>query len=135
MIDQLDLRPDDRVLLLAIPEVELVAQIATRLRRGLLVGIGEPEQVHAARQATRDHTNVMFQPGSPDEIPWQNEYFSKVIDLRGAWSQPEMAAREVLRVLAPSGTAILNIPKPETLIPLGLHQEGRAGNLLRLRKP
>jgi hypothetical protein len=107
MIARLDLCPTDRLLLLSIPDAGLVAELARRLERGSLVGLGNAEEVQAARSAARDLVNTMFQPGRPEEIPWQNGFFSRVVDLRGGWENPATAAREVARVLTPGGLAYL----------------------------
>ena len=83
-----DIRPDDRVLLTSIPEIDVVLGLARRLEKGILVGLGTVDEVAEARRATRNEPNVMFQPGSAAEIPWQNEFFSTVIDNRCAGTAP-----------------------------------------------
>ena len=135
MIDRLDIRPNDRVLLLSIPEILLVLELADRLERGVIVGLGDAEQVRAARRLARDRVNVMFQPGAPDEIPWQDGFFSKVVDLKGAWERPEETARDVARVLAPGGVACLAVTDAGPLLAAGL-EEVQSGETVRiLRKP
>jgi SAM-dependent methyltransferase len=110
MIEELALRPNDRVLLLSIPEPAVVAEIAARLSAGVVVGLGGDEEVRAARRAARDLENVMFVPAPPEEIPWRDGFFTKVIDWRGGWQNPEQVAREVARVLAPGGQVYLADP-------------------------
>ncbi|MCS6953815.1 MAG: methyltransferase domain-containing protein [Bryobacterales bacterium] len=110
MIEGFTLRPDDRVLLLSIPEPAVVAEMAARLTAGILVGLGGDEEVRAARRAARDLENVMFVPAPLEEIPWRDGFFTKVIDWRGAWANPEQVAREVARVLASGGEVYLADP-------------------------
>lgn len=135
MIDRLDIRPDDRVLLLSIPEISLVLEIADRLEQGIVVGLGDAEQVCAARRPARDRVNVMFQPAGPDEIPWQDGFFSKVVDLKGAWQRPEETAQEVARVLAPGGVACLAVTDVRLLLAAGLEEVQSVETVRILRKP
>lgn len=93
-------RIDDRVLLLAIPEPSIVANLAAQLTRGLLVAIGSDDEIAAARVSARNLENVMFVPGAPEEIPWRDRFFTKAIAF-GPLS--EAAQREVERVLAEAG--------------------------------
>jgi hypothetical protein len=97
------IRPEDRVLLLGIPGVEVVVAIARSLHRGLLVAIGEDDAVRLARMAACDLDNVMFVPGAPDELPWQDGFFTVVIDTVGRWPDPEKVRREIARVTAAAG--------------------------------
>lgn len=97
----IDLKPDDKVLILGIPEAEFVRDAAARLMHGMLVVIGDDEAVGAARREFRELVNVMCMPGSPDEIPWHDGFFTRVIDTRaGAWPNPDRVAAEISRVLA-----------------------------------
>jgi hypothetical protein len=96
-----DLNPDDKVLILGIPDPDFVREAAARLTAGILVAIGDGESVRAARRQFRELVNVMFMPGSPHEIPWHDRFFTKVIDTRaGEWPNPDRVAAEILRVLA-----------------------------------
>ena len=135
MIDRLDLRPTDRLLLLSIPDAGLVADLAGRLERGSLVGLGTSEEVRAARSAARGFVNAMFQPGRPEEIPWQNGFFSRVVDLRGGWENPATAAREVARVLTPGGLAYLSGIDRLSLMEAGLIDVSPARDLQVYQKP
>lgn len=135
MIDRLDIRPADRVLLVSIPSIELVLELARRLERGSLVGLGSAGEIQAARRATRHLVHVMFQPGSPEEIPWQDGYFSKVIDVAGSWREPAAAAREVARVLAPGGVALVAESRSQELADAGLVALSSEAGLAMFRKP
>jgi|ERR1017187_5367830 Methyltransferase domain len=99
------IRPDDRVLLLGIPEAAVVEAIARSLSRGLLVAIGEDDAVRSARKAARDLDNVLFVPGAPDELPWRDGFFTVVIDTAGKWPDPDKVRREIARVTAAGGEA------------------------------
>jgi hypothetical protein len=97
----IDFAPDDKVLYLGIPDAVTIRTAAGRLSAGLLVAIDEGDQVRAARHEFRDITNVMFVPGTPDEIPWQDGFFTRVIDTRGGgWPNPQRVRAEVERVVA-----------------------------------
>jgi SAM-dependent methyltransferase len=130
VIERLELGPAERVLFVSAPEAAVVVELAGRLERGVLVGLGAPQ-----RRATRHLVNVMFQPGAPEEIPWRDGFFSLVLDLRGLWSDPAAAAREVARVLAPGGRACLAGVEPAPLIEAGLVALAAEGDLLVFEKP
>ncbi len=68
----------------------------------MVVAIGEADAVREARRQAAGLDNVMFVPGSPDELPWGDGFFSRVIDLVGSWPDPERVRREVARVTANS---------------------------------
>jgi len=97
------LRPEDHVLLLSIPDPAFVRDLAARVPRGIVVVLGERDEIVEARRAAADLDNVMFVPATPDEIPWRDGFFTFVIDLSGGWSDPDRVSREVQRVLAPEG--------------------------------
>lgn len=135
MIEGLEIGPDDRVLLLSVSETALALEISGLLKRGLLVGFGEGAALAEGRRATRDCVNVMFQPGLPEEIPWQSGYFTRVIDLERRMHQVEKVAREAARVLAPGGLAYLAGAEVQALRDCGLEELGSAGGLTIFRKP
>jgi hypothetical protein len=107
MIERLDIRPNDRVLLLSIPEPAGVRRLAARLSNGLLVGLGNEDEVRAARRAAGELDNCMFVLAGPDDIPWSDGFFTVAIDLAPRWTNPESAARELARVLSPGGTVCI----------------------------
>ena len=97
----MDLRPNDRVLLLALPPVEEVQAIASRVSDGILVGVLDGDAVYEARRALRDHANVMITPAEADgSLPWKDDFFTVVY--APAAGEP---SREMLRVLEAGGTA------------------------------
>ncbi len=131
MIDRLAIRPDDRILLLSIPETEFVLELSARLETGLVVGLGGREEVYEARTKTRDRANVMFHPGPPEQIPFQDGFFSKVIDLKCLWEDTARVAHETARVLAPAGRAFLAIEDVGVFVEAGL-KEGEIVERLRV---
>jgi hypothetical protein len=94
----LRLRADDRVLLLMIPEPDVLASIARILVRGVVVAIGPSEKVDQGRQALADFDNVMLLNGGPGRIPWRDGYFTKVVAPPGVEPDSEWS-----RVLSADG--------------------------------
>jgi hypothetical protein len=99
----MNIRADDRVLLLSIPAAEELLAIAVSLTEGLLVGLAPAEQVYEARKIVADHENTMFAPADPEGlIPWRDQFFTMIY-------APHLSAitDEIRRVLASGGTAYL----------------------------
>lgn len=94
------IRPDERVLILGIPEPAMVAALARSLAGGLLVAIGESNAVTDARRAAREFDNVMFVPGTPVDLPWRDGFFTRVIDLHCERADAGVVQREIERVTA-----------------------------------
>ena len=136
MIDRLEIQPGDRVLLLSIPDPSLVRDLSARVWRGVLVGIGDEEEIRVARRAHADLDNVMFHATSPAEIPWQDEFFCCVIDLRGQWADPPRVCREIGRLLACGGRAWLSHVELTPLVDAGMQiVESSAGTHLLRKNP
>ncbi len=76
------------------------------LMNGCLVALGDPEEVDQARRTLSEFDNLMFLAASPERIPWQNAFFTKI--LVPAHLQPLLASfgSELNRVLAPGGEII-----------------------------
>jgi hypothetical protein len=110
MIDLLDVKKNDRFLLLSIPEPSFVVTLAAKLTEGIVVGLGPDEDVRAARKEVIDVGNVMFIPAEPYDIPWQGGFFTKAVDLACRWDRPDRTAREIARVLSSRGTVYLAEP-------------------------
>lgn len=108
----LALDPADRVLLLSLPDHDRLDAIARAVTRGIVVGLGDDDAVRAARRALRDRDNVMFTLGTPDDIPWQDSFFTVVADAHATWPNPGRALLSIGRVLAPGGRAALTVPLP-----------------------
>ena len=98
MVDPAELEPDDRVLFLGVPDFGVIAACAARLTEGLVVAMGDDKAIREARKAGRDLDNVMFLPATPDNIPWGDGFFTRVIDLVGSWPDPDRTRSEIQRV-------------------------------------
>lgn len=92
------IRPDERILFLGVPDAAAVAALARAASAGAVVVMAEGEAVYQARRAFRDLDNVMVAPGTPDELPWGDGFFSRVIDTVGGWPDGAKVQREVERV-------------------------------------
>lgn len=100
------LRSDDRVLLLAIPSQADLAAIARVLMNGVLVALGDRDEVDRARQSMSEFENVMFVDASPEHIPWREAYFSKILVPPHLESLIPHIAPELDRILAPGGEIV-----------------------------
>jgi hypothetical protein len=90
------------VLLLAMPEPELLFSLARKLTEGLIAVLVSEEQVYEGRQLARDYDNVMFTPQEPGTgIPWRDDFFTLVYAPRSA-----APAAEIARVLQPGGVLL-----------------------------
>ena len=91
------LKSDDRVLVLGLGQCSAakLREWAATLTEGFLVGIGEQPDVQRVRRELADVENVMFTPGSRDEIPWMEFFFTAILDAEGGEATGEM--RRVLR--------------------------------------
>jgi len=111
LIEELASNSQHRVLLLGIPNAECVRLLAVRLERGLIFGMGPAQKVAEARRACRELVNVMFHPGDPTEIPWQDQFFSCAVGVEPSeWESVDGVVAEVFRVLSPDG--LLYMPEP-----------------------
>ncbi len=108
-IRRMDLRPGERIL-----DLGCGTGWATRIL-GRLVGEGpagfgqvvgldvSDEMVRRARAQSKDFENVMYLWAPADKIPWQENYFDKVLSVESFYYYPdqERALAELFRVMAP----------------------------------
>ncbi len=94
------IRPDERILFLGLPDAAIVAAVARAASAGAVVVMAQGEAVYEGRRAFRDLDNVMVTPGSPDELPWRDGFFTRVIDTVRDWPDAAKVRREVERVTA-----------------------------------
>jgi hypothetical protein len=103
MLGTLQIRPDDRILLLGIPEPDLIRNIAAQAANGVVVGLGTDDAVREARRLSSDVHNVMLVPAPTEEIPWQDQFFTLAIDPETEWTDADATAEELARVMGPGG--------------------------------
>jgi ubiquinone/menaquinone biosynthesis C-methylase UbiE len=113
----MDLRPGERVL-----DLGCGAGWATRLLarlvgegpkgHGQVVGLDiSDEMIRRARSASRDFDNIMFVTGSAQQIPWEENFFDKVLSVESFYYYPDQdrVLHELFRVMAPRGRLFILI--------------------------
>jgi arsenite methyltransferase len=116
-IRKMELRPGERVL-----DLSCGAGWATRILArlvadgpqgfGQVVGIDiSDEMVRRARAASKDFDNIMFVWGSAEKIPWEENFFDKVLSVEAFYYYPDQdrALHELFRVMAPNGRLFILI--------------------------
>ncbi len=79
---------------------------------GQVIGIDvSDEMIRRARAHSRDFDNVMYVWGTATEIPWEENYFDKVLSIESFYYYPDQdrALSELFRVLAPRGRLFILI--------------------------
>jgi hypothetical protein len=102
----IQLHAEDRILLLAIPPTSELTNIARVLTNGVVVALGDRDEVRVACAAMAEFKNVMFLEAPPDQIPWRAAYFTKIIVPPHLETLLPHAAAELHRVLAPGGQIV-----------------------------
>lgn len=110
------LKPGDRVLDLGCGAgwaSRLMAQaVGNGDRPGQVVGLDvADEMIRRARAASTDFDNLMFVVGSAQQIPWDENFFDKVLSVESFYYYPdqERALAELFRVMAPKGEVYILI--------------------------
>src|ERR1041384_1894533 len=114
---QMELRPGERVL-----DMGCGAGWATRilarmvgdgpLGHGQVVGVDiSDEMIRRARAGSKDFDNIMFVWGSAHQIPWEENYFDKVLSVESFYyyGDQDRAMHELFRVMAPMGNLYILI--------------------------
>ncbi len=86
----------------------LCREIARRAPSGHIVGMDvSDEMIRRARKLSENFRNTTFIEGTAENIPWSSGFFAKAISVESAyyWPKPAAGLREMLRVLAPGGSA------------------------------
>lgn len=113
----MDLKPGERVL-----DLGCGAGWATRILarlvadgpegRGQVVGLDiADEMIRCARAASRDFANIMYVWGSAQQIPWEENFFEKVLSVESFYYYPDQdrVLHELFRVMAPRGRLFILI--------------------------
>jgi ubiquinone/menaquinone biosynthesis C-methylase UbiE len=113
----MDLRAGERVL-----DLGCGAGWATRLLArmvgegpqgfGQVVGIDvSDEMIRRARESSREFENTMFVWGSAQQIPWEENFFEKVLSVESFYYYPDQdrVLAELFRVMAPRGRMFILI--------------------------
>lgn len=107
-LELMNLRPDDRVLDLGCGSGWLVRRLAGILPKGSATGVDvSDEMIRRAQAASIRIPNARFYCGTAEELPVPANSVTKVISVESAyyWHDPARGLSEVLRVLAPGGSA------------------------------
>jgi len=113
----MDLHPGERVLDLGCGSgwaARLLARMVGDGPRGIgeVVGVDvSDEMVRQARAESKDFENVTFVVGSAAQIPWEENFFDKVLSVESFYYYPdqERALDELFRVMAPGGRLFILI--------------------------
>src|SRR5450631_890181 len=103
---RMDLRPGERIL-----DLGCGSGWATRLL-ARVVGVDiSDEMIRQARAASKEFDNVMFVVGSAAQIPWEENFFDKVLSVESFYYYPdqERTLAELFRVMAPHGRLFILI--------------------------
>jgi arsenite methyltransferase len=79
---------------------------------GQVIGLDiADEMVRQARAASKDFENIMFVQGSAAQIPWEENFFDKVLSVESFYYYPDQdrALAELFRVMAPRGRMFILI--------------------------
>jgi arsenite methyltransferase len=149
-VRQMDLRAGERVL-----DLGCGTGWATRLLArivgdgpdefGQVVGLDvSDEMVRRARAQSKEFDNVMYVVGAADRIPWEENYFDKVLSVESFYYYPdqERALAELFRVMSPQGKLfiLINLYKDnhyslrwvnELKVPVQVRSEAEYVELLR----
>ena len=114
---RMDLRAGERVLDLGCGSgwaTRLLARLVADDPQGSgqVVGLDiSDEMVRLARAASREFDNVMYVQGSAAQIPWEENFFNKVLSVESFYYYPDQdrALAELFRVMAPHGRLFILI--------------------------
>ncbi len=113
----MDLKPGERVLDLGCG-TGWATRILARLVGdgpegfGQVVGVDiSDEMIRRGRAASRDFENVLFVWGSAQQIPWEENFFDKVLSVESFYYYPDQdrTLAELFRVMAPRGRMFILI--------------------------
>lgn len=107
----MDLRSGERVLDLGCGAgwaTRILARLVSTGPQGFgqVVGLDiSDEMIRRARAGSREFDNIMYVWGSAEKIPWEENYFDKVLSVESFYYYPDLdrALNELFRVMAPRG--------------------------------
>lgn len=113
----MNLRPGERVLDLGCGSgwaTRLLARLVGEGPEGFgqVVGLDvSDEMVRLARESSRDFENILYLWGSALQIPWEENFFDKVLSVESFYYYPDQdrALMELFRVMAPRGRLFILI--------------------------
>jgi len=113
----MELRPGERVLDLGCGSgwaTRILARLVSEGPGGFgqVVGLDiSDEMIHRARAASREFDNIMYVWGSAEKLPWEENYFDKVLSVESFYyyADPDRALNELFRVMAPRGRLFILI--------------------------
>lgn len=116
-IRRMNLRPGERVLDLGCGSgwaTRLLARLVADGPEGFgqVVGVDvSDEMIRVARAASKDFENIMYVWGSATQIPWEENFFDKMLSVESFYYYPdqERALAELFRVMAPHGRLFILI--------------------------
>jgi len=113
----MNLRPGERVLDLGCGSgwaTRMLARIVGDGPEGFgqVIGVDvSDEMIRLARAASKDFENVMYVWGSATQIPWEENFFDKMLSVESFYYYPDQdrALAELFRVMAPQGRLFILI--------------------------
>ena len=110
VIERMDLRRGDRILDVGCGGGWFCRALSPLCPEGSVVGVDiSDDMIRRAREQSAGLENVLYAPASAEEIPWAEDYFSRVSAIESAyyWPSPENALRELFRVTNFGGKVFL----------------------------
>jgi arsenite methyltransferase len=116
-IRRMELRPGERVLDLGCGSgwaTRLLARLVSDGPEGFgqVVGVDvSDEMIRQARGSSKDFENILYVWGSAEKIPWEENFFDKVLSVESFYYYPDQdrALMELFRVMAPRGRMFILI--------------------------
>lgn len=100
-IDHMGLCRDDYVLDIGCGDGHVCRLLSPLCPEGSVVGLDISDgMIRLARERSASFENILYAPGPAEEIPWAENYFSRIVAIESAyfWYSPETVAREMFRV-------------------------------------